>query len=217
MPVLKNAKWEQMAQGLARGLPIDEAYVAAGFKPGRANAWKLMREHPEIELRKLEIQRPQVEVLDITPGRIIKELENIAFSDIRNYMAWGTFQQAGQPGRDGRPGIVGVVHLSDKVIMKDTKALTDGQARAIQQVKHTKDGIVLTLHDKLGALRMLGEALGIFQARGAASRSDEPPPLANVLPPTIIIDFAGVVSPEPVMVVPDEASTIEGSMTEAAQ
>jgi hypothetical protein len=33
MPVLKNARWEIYAQNVANGMEIQQAYIAAGFKP----------------------------------------------------------------------------------------------------------------------------------------------------------------------------------------
>ncbi len=41
MPVLKNARQEKFAQGLATGLTGDAAYTAAGYKPDRGNAARL--------------------------------------------------------------------------------------------------------------------------------------------------------------------------------
>ncbi|WP_454686850.1 hypothetical protein [Agrobacterium leguminum] len=41
MPVLKNARHETFAQGLAKGMTADEAYVSAGYKPDRGHASRL--------------------------------------------------------------------------------------------------------------------------------------------------------------------------------
>ncbi|HEY0120635.1 MAG TPA: terminase small subunit [Rhizobium sp.] len=41
MPVLKNARYEQFAQGLARGLSATEAYAQAGYKESRSAASRL--------------------------------------------------------------------------------------------------------------------------------------------------------------------------------
>lgn len=42
MPILSNHRWERFAQELAKGLVPEEAYQAAGFKPARQNAHRLM-------------------------------------------------------------------------------------------------------------------------------------------------------------------------------
>lgn len=41
MPVLKNARYEQFSQGLAKGLPATEAYVQAGYNESRSAASRL--------------------------------------------------------------------------------------------------------------------------------------------------------------------------------
>ena len=47
MPVLKNAKHERVAQGLAEGKSATQAYIDAGYSPKSANANSstLMAEH----------------------------------------------------------------------------------------------------------------------------------------------------------------------------
>lgn len=41
MPVLKNARHEAFSQALAKGMTADAAYVEAGYKPSRKNAFRL--------------------------------------------------------------------------------------------------------------------------------------------------------------------------------
>jgi hypothetical protein len=41
MPMLKNPRHERFAQLVARGKPMSRAYVAAGYRPDRANARRL--------------------------------------------------------------------------------------------------------------------------------------------------------------------------------
>lgn len=48
MPVLKNARHETFAQGLAKGLTADEAYAAAGFTPNRGNATRMKASPAEL-------------------------------------------------------------------------------------------------------------------------------------------------------------------------
>jgi len=43
MPVLKNARHEQFAQALAKGMTAEQAYTEAGFKANRHNAAALAR------------------------------------------------------------------------------------------------------------------------------------------------------------------------------
>lgn len=41
MPVLRNPRHEAFAQNVAKGMPREEAYIEAGYKPDRHNAFRL--------------------------------------------------------------------------------------------------------------------------------------------------------------------------------
>lgn len=57
MPILKNAKWERFAQGLAAGKSQEQAYVDAGYSPRGASgaATKLCKSNASISERRDEI------------------------------------------------------------------------------------------------------------------------------------------------------------------
>jgi len=75
---------------------------------------------------------------------IITELKRIAFSDPRQVMSWGT----------------------DGVRLRDSKEIGAAAADAVAEVSETrtKDGgsMKVKLHDKVAALKLLGEHLGAF-------------------------------------------------------
>lgn len=74
MPVLKNARHERMAQGLAKGLSAEKAHVDAGFKQNRHNAAALAREE-HILTRVTELQSKAVKKVEITVDSLAQELE----------------------------------------------------------------------------------------------------------------------------------------------
>ncbi len=74
MPVLKNARHERMAQGLAKGLSAEKAHVEAGFKQNRHNAAALAREE-HISTRVTELQSKTVKKVEITVDSLASELE----------------------------------------------------------------------------------------------------------------------------------------------
>ncbi len=57
MPILKNARYEKFAVGLADGLSQEKAYVGAGFSPNsaRGSASTLIKQFPHILKRRDEI------------------------------------------------------------------------------------------------------------------------------------------------------------------
>ncbi|MET3925635.1 terminase small subunit [Devosia sp. 2618] len=77
MAVLKNAKHERFAQGLAKGMTADEAYVEAGYKPHRGNA-STLRANQNILDRLAELQNRAAERAVVTVASITDRLLNIA-------------------------------------------------------------------------------------------------------------------------------------------
>lgn len=82
MPVLANQRHELFCQGLAKGLTVDEAYAAAGFKPNRGNASRL-KANEGIEARLREILAEGAGRAAVDAGRTMQEIARVALSDIR--------------------------------------------------------------------------------------------------------------------------------------
>ncbi|PQZ29794.1 terminase [Ochrobactrum vermis] len=76
MPVLKNAKHEMFAKGLAEGLTADEAYQRAGFKPNRGNAIRL-KANENILKRIDEIRSRVAEKAEWTAADRLRDLKSI--------------------------------------------------------------------------------------------------------------------------------------------
>lgn len=107
-------------------------------------------------LRKPEIQEAiqaamedRAKRTEITQDAVLRELAAIGFAKATDFVQI----------RDSR------VHLSE------TDSLTDEQRRAIAGIKEGKFGIELKLHDKLKALELLGQHLGMFS--GMDGKKDE--------------------------------------------
>ena len=73
MPVLKNARQEAFAQGLAKGLTADQAYQDAGFKPNRHNAAALARKQ-HISTRVEELQGKAIKATELTAQKVLEGL-----------------------------------------------------------------------------------------------------------------------------------------------
>jgi phage terminase small subunit len=144
MPVLKNAKHELFAQEVVKGRTLDAAYEIAGFKPHRANASRL-RANDSISKRILELKKGIVRRVErsmaVSIERITDEFARIGFANITDVMAI----------RDGR------------VYVADTADMEENLTAAIAEIRQTKDGTVVKMHDKAGALVNLGKHLGYFK------------------------------------------------------
>jgi phage terminase small subunit len=82
MAALTNYRQELFCQGLVEGKSADQAYMDAGYKPGRNNAARL-RANENIQTRIKELQGRALKRHDITVDQIIEEYAKIGFSDIR--------------------------------------------------------------------------------------------------------------------------------------
>ena len=102
----------------------------------------------------------------MTADRVVLELARVAFGDPRRVMSWG-------PGG---------------VRLRPSAELADEEAAIVAEVGETttKEGGSLRVKtvDKLGALRLLGQHLGMFGEKvdaGAVAAAPEPGPLQAVL------------------------------------
>jgi phage terminase small subunit len=193
MSRLSNARHEQFAQGLAKGLNADEAYSAAGFKANRGNAATL-KQKQSISKRVSELlewsetvdrkaTERAVERLSITKERVLAELAKIGFSDIRKAIKWNGVVQTETDNPDG--GDVRVIRniVSNSVTLIDSSELDDDTAAAISQIsQNATGGITLKMHDKKGALVDIGRHLGMFIDRLEHTGKDGAP----LAPPTVI-------------------------------
>lgn len=117
----------------------------AGYAVKRADQQALENlRKPEIGAAIAERQKALQQKVGITQERVLNELAKIAFGDQRRVMTWGP----------------------RGVELRASDILTDDDAAAVAEVSETrtKDGgsLKLKTHDKVGALKLLGEHLGLF-------------------------------------------------------
>lgn len=73
MPILKNAKHEAFAQGLAKGMCAVDAYEQAGYAPHRSSASKLQT-NPNITARVVELTEPAVKATELSATLVLAGL-----------------------------------------------------------------------------------------------------------------------------------------------
>ncbi|WP_429375083.1 terminase small subunit [Paenibacillus sp. DS2015] len=99
---------------------------------------------------------------EITQDRVLQELAKIGFSNISDYLSVNTSQRvvAYKETDDGeRVPITDWVQL---VEVFDTEVIDRLKMDAVSEIKQTKEGISLKLHDKVSALEKIGRHLGMF-------------------------------------------------------
>ena len=101
----------------------------------------------------------------ITQDRVVQELAKIAFSNATDYVEVVTRPIKHRYWDNKKKEYVyeeGDVYEQD-IILKDTKQLTDDQKAAISSIKNTKHGIAIEQCNKVEALHLLGQHLGMFK------------------------------------------------------
>lgn len=152
-------------------LNATQAAIRAGYsQKTAASIGEENLRKPEIQAAIQAAMKSRQERTELTQDMVVKELARIAFGDPRKVMSWG-------PGG---------------VKLRDSETLPGEDATIVAEVSEsvTAAGGTLKLktHDKVGALKMLGEHLGMFKQRveltgkdgGPIQSQDAPLDLSNL-------------------------------------
>src|SRR3954464_14983233 len=126
-------------------LNATQAAIRAGYSARTANeqAARLLA-NVSVAAAIAEAQAGRSRRAEVTQDRVVLELARVAFGDPRRIMSWG-------PGG---------------VTLRPSEALTDEEAAVVAEASQTvtENGAAVRLKvcDKLGALRLLGQHLGMF-------------------------------------------------------
>jgi phage terminase small subunit len=130
-----------------------QAAIRVGYAPGGAAgmAHKMLAK-PEIAAAVDEANAKRAEKKRITADRVLEELGRMAFSNMRDYVAWGP----------------------NGMELRDQALLDDDQTAAVADIEHKGNGKVarLKLYDKLAALNALARHLGMIGGKTALGPRD---------------------------------------------
>jgi phage terminase small subunit len=130
-----------------------QAAIRAGYAPSRAARsahWLLAK--PGVRQAVDEANAKRSEKKRITADRVLEELGRMAFSNMRDYVAWGP----------------------NGIELRDQALLDDDQTAAVADIEHKGNGKVarLKLYDKLAALNALARHLGMIGGKTALGPHD---------------------------------------------
>lgn len=151
MPVLKNARHEAFAQGLAKGMTADAAYQEAGYKPSRSAASRLSA-NVNISGRVAEIVSKGAERAEATVERVLQELARIGFADLRKAFTPDGALLSPEEWDDATAAAIAAI----EVVTRPTGE-KDADDRPIVEHVHK-----LKLWDKNSALEKIAKHLGMF-------------------------------------------------------
>lgn len=154
-----NARQQRFVEEYLVDLNASAAARRAGYSAKTASqiGERLLR-NVEVQKAIQAAQAARSKRTEVTQDMVLAELAKIAFSDQRQVMAWG-------PGG---------------VKLRDSAELTADEAAAVAEVSETVGAtgggsLKLKTHDKVGALKLLGEHLGMFRQKVEVTGKDGGP------------------------------------------
>lgn len=146
-------KQEFFCREYLKDLNATAAASRAGYKDGNIGRQLITKDN--VSERIAELKEERAERTEVSADRVVAELARLGFSDLRNVASW-----------DADKGLS----------WKSSEELDDDAAAAIRDITHTREvrrdkngaeiettNTALKLHDKKGALELLGRHLGIFK------------------------------------------------------
>jgi phage terminase small subunit len=178
MPVLKNAKWEAFAQGLAKGLAVGDAYVNAGYKDSPASATRLSK-NVKIQARVDELVAKGADRAEATVERVLKEMARLGFGDIRKAFDDDGFLKRPEEWDDDFAAAVASIEVVSRPSSEPADEEQEPQAHggSLKRNRNTKIEYVhkIKLWDKNSALEKLAKHLGMFIERHEHTGKDGGP------------------------------------------
>jgi hypothetical protein len=161
---LANVKHERFCWAIVQGHRLGPAYQIAGFAGKSPRLPWQLRHKPYIDARVSWLLTERVKadtrarhsaeqkIVDARL-RLIRELERIAYSDVRDVVQWDR-----EPQLDGDGSVVGF-----KDVMKVTPShlLTGEQAAQVRSLTTKSGALKFEVYDKLPALAQLAKVLGM--------------------------------------------------------
>ncbi|GGZ21819.1 terminase small subunit [Asticcacaulis endophyticus] len=153
-------------------LNATQAAVRAGYSVSTAHS--IGHENlskPEIIFAISEAQASRSKRTEITADRVLQELAKVGFANASDVVNWGTKEVAFGFTDDGKRlpaeeiGSASLVKYVDAPFVDPINRddLPDDIKAAVSEVKLTKDGFAIKMHDKVGALEKIGRHLGMFK------------------------------------------------------
>lgn len=136
-----------------------QAAIRAGYseKTAMEQGYQLLQKTSVIAAIKEE-QDKRSQRTEITADMVLKEYAKIGFSNITDYLSVEDKLITVDRDSEGKP----ITELAQVVNIFGTDMIKEDKMRAVAEIKQTKEGIALKLHDKKGALDSMARHLGMF-------------------------------------------------------
>jgi len=161
-------------------LNATQAAIRAGYSAKTAGSiGEENLRKPEIAAAIQEAQEARSKRTEITADRVLQELAKIGFADIRKAVRWGAtvavpveYGEGEEHADNGDP-----VRVHTDLALVASDEIDDETAAAIAEIRQTKEGLAIKMHDKKGALVDIGRHLGMFKDKlelsGGLTKAEE--------------------------------------------
>jgi len=150
MPELLNEKQELFCREYLIDLNASAAALRAGYSHPDYGRQLLTKPHAEERISELMEDRKQR--TDIDADRVLSELAAVAFSNITDLLTWD----------------------ADCITFRMPDDIPPDAVRAVAAMKNDRWGITVKLHNKLSALKLLGDHLGLFTGEAGKEEKEYP-------------------------------------------
>lgn len=140
-------------------LNAKQAAIRAGYSPRTAESQgsRLLSNVKVKDAIQKAMQKRSTRT-EITADMVLMEYAKIGFSNITDYLSVEDKLVTIDRDSEGRP----ITELAQVVNIFDTDMVKSDKMRAVAEIRQTRDGIALKLHDKKGALDSMARHLGMF-------------------------------------------------------
>lgn len=156
-----TAKQEQFCREYLIDLNATQAAIRSGYSErtaksiGQENLTK-----PDIQDYIKQLMDERSKRTEITADMVLKEYAKIGFSNITDYLKVSVKPRP--VTIETADGTTTIMEDMQGVDLYDTDTIDSEKMRAVAEIKQTRDGIALKLHDKKGALDSIARHLGMF-------------------------------------------------------
>lgn len=145
-----------------------QAAIRAGYSEKTAQEHSSrMLTNVKVQARIQVLKEKRAERCEITADMILNELAAIGFSKITDYLKVEDIED--EEGNSTKKTLrVVTIFKTDEVDAK--------KSLAISEIRQTKEGISLKVHDKIKALELIGKHIGFFEKDNEQSKVNFPAP-----------------------------------------
>lgn len=154
-------KQELFAKEYIVDLNATQAAIRAGYSEKTAKQMGCENlAKPDIQSYIQKLMEERSKRVEITADMVLREYAKLGFSNIADYLKVTTRERMVK--YDTPNGAVYEKEMMQSVDLYDTDEVDPIKMHAVAEIKQTKDGIALKLHDKKGALDSIAKHLGMF-------------------------------------------------------